>query len=61
MKATLNPTWGTSTTTVRPGKAGKHLPEDYASYLAACNAKVKATRDNSFTALPEHLWRSSAK
>ena len=61
MKAPLNPTWGTSTTTVRPGKAGKHLPDDYASYLTACNAKVKETGDKSFTALPEHLWRSSTK
>jgi hypothetical protein len=58
MEALEKPAYPTAT---RKGKQQHELPKDYLAYLADCNSKVLTTGDTSFTALPEHLWRHSAK
>jgi hypothetical protein len=62
MDAFINPTKETTNYGIKDSKeASKDLPSDYILYVTACNEKVQATGDNSFKALPEHLWRSSTK
>jgi hypothetical protein len=51
----------THPTSTRKGKRQYELPKDYLEYVADCNSKVLTKGDTSFTALPEHLWRNSAK
>jgi hypothetical protein len=58
METLENPSYPTS---YRKGKRQNELPKDYLEYVADCNSKVLTTGNTGFMALPEHLWRNSAK